>query len=183
MAKALIPLRPKGTYSQLTDVEQDALTWLVLSGRSRLDCFIEFVRPDLQNSPSAKKYCEQFFAVADTRNYLKDYEETIQDFLTPKKKVKAEGMSREKKAEEALNTFKDNVIDAVGEYGVSDVEALKDQAQLLKGIGMLKEEDGKQAPPQRYLPERCNACVYKQFIEEQVELGNIIEEPQNDNKE
>lgn len=177
MAKNIIPLKPKGTYSQLTENEQDCLTWLVLSGRKRLDVFIEFVRPDLDKSPqAAKTYCEQFFAVADTRNYLKDYEETIRDFLTPKKKERVEGESREKKAEEALNTFKDNVIDAVGESGVSDVETLKDQAQLLKGIGMLKEEEVTQAPPQRYLPTRCVECSYKQFIDEQVKLGNIIEE-------
>lgn len=175
MAKNIIPLRPKGTYSQLTDNEQDALTWLVLSGRKRLDVFIEFVRPDLDKSPTAKTYCEQFFAVADTRNYLKDYEETIKDFLTPKKKERVEGVSREKKAEEALNTFKDNVIDAVNEPN-ADVETLKDQAQLLKGIGMLKEEEITQAPPQRYLPERCVACEYKKFIDEQVSLGNIIED-------
>lgn len=176
MGKNLIPLRPKGDYKRLTGNEQDALTWLVLSGGKRLDVFIEFVRPDLENSPSAKTYCEQFFAVADTRNYLKDYEETIKDFLTPKKKERVEGVDREKKAEEALNTFKDNVIDAVGESGVSDVETLKDQAQLLKGIGMLKEEEITQSPPQRYLPTRCAECKYKQFIDEQVELGNIEEE-------
>ena len=175
MGKALIPLRPKGTYSQLTDNECDCLTWLVLSGRSRLDCFIEFVRPDLTDSPSAKKYCEQFFAVADTRNYLKDYEEAIKEFLTPKKKERTESISREKRAESALESFKDNVIDAL-EEDATDVDILKDKAQLAKTVGLLKEEEMTQAPPQRYLPERCLTCAYKQFIDEQVELGNIIEE-------
>lgn len=174
MAKALIPLRPKGTYSQLTDVEQDALTWLVLSGRSKLECFIEFVRPDLVDSPHAKPYCEQFFAVADTRNYLKDYEETIKEFLTPKKKERVEKVSREKRAESALESFKDNVIDAL-EEDATDVDILKDKAQLAKTVGLLKEEEMTQAPPIRYLPARCAECAYKQFIDEQVKLGNIIE--------
>lgn len=175
MAKNIIPLRPKGTYSQLTDIEQDALTWLVLSGRKRLDVFIEFVRPDLDKSPSAKNYCEQFFAVADTRNYLKDYEETIKDFLTPKKKERAEGVNREKRAESAFESFKDNVIEAL-EQDTYDVEILKDKAQLAKTVGLLKEEEITQAPPQRYLPTRCVECRYKQFIDEQVALGNIMEE-------
>lgn len=175
MAKSIIPLRPKGEYAQLTEPEKDCLTWIVLSKRNRVECFVEFVRPDLAKSPSAKSCSEQFFAVADVRNYLKDYEEVITEFLNPKKKERPQGESREKRAEAALETFKDNVIEAIGESGISDVEALKDQAQLLKGIGMLKEEEVTQAPPQRYLPTRCVECRYKKFIDEQVELGNIEE--------
>lgn len=174
MAKALIPLRPKGEYKQLNEEEMDCLTWLVLSGRSRLECFIEFVRPDLEKSPHAKKYAEQFFAVADTRNYLKDYEETIKDFLIPKKKEKTENISREKRAESALEAFKDNVIDAL-EEDATDVDILKDKAQLAKTVGLLKEEEITQKPPIRVLPTRCCECKYKIFIDEQVELGNIEE--------
>lgn len=175
MAKAIIPLRPKGEYRQLLDNEMDCLTWLVLSGRPRLECFIEFIRPDLEKSPQAKAYAEQFFAVADTRNYLKDYEETIKEFLTPKKKERVEGSNREKRAEAALESFKDNVIDAL-EEDATDVDILKDKAQLAKTVGLLKEEEMTQAPPQRYLPASCNTnCRYKKFIDEQVALGNIIE--------
>lgn len=174
MAKALIPLRPKGEYAQLTEVEKDALTWLVLSKRNRVEVFVEFVRPDLEKSPQAKNYCEQFFAVADTRNYLKDYEETIKEFLTPKKKERTESISREKRAESALETFKDNVIEAL-EEDATDVDILKDKAQLAKTVGLLKEEEMTQEPARRYLPERCVSCAYKQFIDEQVELGNIVE--------
>lgn len=175
MAKALIPLRPKGEYAQLTENEKDCLTWLILSGGKRVDLFIEFVRPDLANSPHAKAYSEQFFAVADTRNYLKDYEETIKDFLKPKKKERLQIVSREKRAESALESFKDNVIDAL-EEDATDIDILKDKAQLAKTVGLLKEEEITQAPPQRYLPTRCAECRYKLFIDEQVALGNIIEE-------
>lgn len=175
MAKNIIPLRPKGTYTQLTDVEQDALTWLVLSGRRKLDVFIEFVRPDLDKSPSAKSYCEQFFAVADTRNYLKDYEETIREFLTPKKKERVVGESREKRAESAIENYKDKVIDALGDDAETDVDTLKDLGQLAKTVGLLKEEEITQKPPIRVLPTRCAECRYKIFIDEQVELGNIEE--------
>ena len=174
MGKNLIPLRPKGIYNQLTPNEQDCLTWLVLSGRSKLECFVEFVRPDLEKSPQAKAYAEQFFAVADTRNYLKDYGETIKEFLTPKKKERVDGINREKRAEAALETFKDNVIDAL-EEDATDVDILKDKAQLAKTVGLLKEEEMTQRPPIRVLPARCAECKYKIFIDEQVELGNIEE--------
>lgn len=180
MAKSIIPLRPKGEYAQLTEVEKDALTWLVLSKRNRVEVFVEFVRPDLEKSPQAKKYAEQFFAVADTRNYLKDYEETIKDFLTPKKKERVEGVSREKRAESALESFKDNVIEAL-EEDATEVDVLKDKAQLAKTVGLLKEEEIALAPPIRYLPESCNlGCRYKKFIDEQIALGNIIDEPDED---
>lgn len=178
MAKALIPLRPKGEYAQLTEPEKDCLTWLVLSKRNRVELFVEFVRPDLVNSPHAKSCSEQFFAVADTRNYLKDYEETIKEFLTPKKKERGDSVSREKRAESALESFKDNVIDAL-EEDATEVDVLKDKAQLAKTVGLLKEEETIQEVPRRYIPERCATCRYKQFIDEQVKLGNIIEDEES----
>lgn len=178
MAKSIIPLRPKGEYAQLTENEKDALTWLVLSKRNRVEVFVEFVRPDLEKSPQAKAYAEQFFAYADTRNYLKDYEETIKEFLIPKKKERPQGESREKRAESALESFKDNVIKAL-EEDATEVDILKDKAQLAKTVGLLKEEEMTQEPARRYLPTRCAECSYKQFIDEQVKLGNIIEDEDN----
>lgn len=173
MAKAYIPLRPKGNYGQLSDIEKDCLTWLVLTGRNKIDCYIEFMDNTLKGSPNAKKWAEQFFAVADVRNYIKDYKETLDEYFTPKKKA-TEGISREKRAENALETFKDNVIDAL-EEDATDVDVLKDKAQLAKTVGLLKEEEMTQKPPIRVLPTRCAECRYKIFIDEQVELGNIEE--------
>lgn len=174
MAKALIPLRPKGAYAQLTENEKDCLTWIVLSGRNRLECFIEFVRPDMEKSPHAKKYCEQFFAVADTRNYIKDYEETIADFLTPKKKRRDESEILD--PDKVMKKLGQKVLRTINDSEEESVATISDEINLAKPFGWLKEGETQAAPPMRYLPERCGSCAYKKFIDEQVELGNIIEE-------
>ena len=175
----MIPLRPKGDFGQLSDIEKDALTWLVLTGRNKLEVYIEIARPELKKNPNAKKWAEQFYAVADVRNYVKAYKETLDDFFEKRKRKKERSHTssedREKMADEAMNTFKDNVIEALN-VPTNDAEILKDHAQLAKISGLLKEEEMTQAAPTRYLPERCEACRYKQFIDEQVELGNIEED-------
>ena len=51
MAKSMIPMRPDGyAVSALTQDEQNALTWHVLSGCPRRDAYIAFARPDMLNS-------------------------------------------------------------------------------------------------------------------------------------
>lgn len=172
MAKQNIPLRPNGEYKQLSEEERDCLTWMVLSGRPKIECFTTFVRPDLKNTKAATQWAEQFFAVAEVRNYIKDYEQTLKEYFNPKKKIK----DRDAEAEQALTTFRDNVINAVNQSDITDVGTLSDQAQLLNRIGMLKDEEEVQVGPQRYLPERCGECRYKKFIDEQIKEGNIIEE-------
>lgn len=180
MAKSKIPIRPNENISGLSDIEKDCITWIVISGRPPIDCWLCFVAPSAAGNPKAKESFDKWKSRANVRNYMKAYEEKIKDFLTPKKKiVSTDGLSREQKAEAALNTFKDNVIDSLGEEGVTDVEVLKDKGQLAKTIGLLKEEEVVQAPPIRYLPTRCAECNYKQFIDEQVKLGNIIEDEDN----
>lgn len=174
MAKFNIPLRPdtKDKFN-LSEDEKDCLTWLVLSGRPKIECFTTFVRPDLKNTKAATQWGEQFFAVADVRNYIKLYEQTLKEFFTPKKRIR----DRDAETEEALNTFRDNVIATVNQPDITDVGTLSDQAQLLNRIGALKEEEQQVIAPIRYLPERCNnGCRYKAFIDEQIKLGNIIDE-------
>lgn len=173
MAKQNIPLRPDGEYKQLSDDERDCLTWMVLTGRSKIECFTTFVRPDLKNTKSATQWADQFFAVADVRNYIKAYEQTLKEYFNPKKKTR----DRDAEAEEALTTFRDNVINAVNKSDITDVETLADQATLLNRIGMLKDEEEAQVGPIRYLPQACNdSCVYRLFCEKGIQNGDIINE-------
>lgn len=172
MAKSVLPLRPKGTYGQLSEEEKDCLTWYVLSGKSRMECFIQMLRQDLKRSSGAKQWCDQFFAVADVRNYIKEYEKTLKEYFNSKKEKK----NIESIADETLTTFRNNVLNAVNQEGITDVSELADHAQLLNRAGYLKEKEEEYAPAQMYLPERCNSCRYKIFIDKQIEIGNIKEE-------
>lgn len=171
MAKMMLPMRPKGNYTQLKDEDMDCLTWHVISGRKLIDCFLTFVRPDLKNSKGAKQWYEQFAAYAEVRNYIKDYTETLLDYFASLNNTKAE-----EDDDETKNTFRQNVKESVNQKGITDVEVLSAQATLLNKIGLLKDEEEVQVSPQRYLPERCGECRYKKFIDEQIREGNIIEE-------
>ena len=54
-------------------------------------------------------------------------------------------------------------------------DTLKVITEIFRKLGILKDDVDVQEAPRRYLPERCSSCKYKQFIDEQVRLGNIEE--------
>lgn len=175
MAKK-IPLRPETrTNYNLTDSEKDCIVWSLISNRPLIDCWMAFVCPDARKQKDAKAENDAWWSNPGVKQFIKDYKSTLNEALstTPKKPITRD---REKEADDALNTFRDNVIATVNQEGITDVDSLSSQAQLLNRIGMLKEEEEQVVGPQRYLPERCNSCAYKQFIDEQVKAGNIIEE-------
>lgn len=176
MAKK-IPLRPDSHFNyNLNNDEMDCITWVVLAGRDRVDSWVKFVLPNAKDVKQDRVtiIANDWWKLPNVKRYIADYKETLDVALNnPKKTVLRD---REKETEEALNTFRDNVIDAVNNP-TSDIESLKDQGQLMKAIGMLKEEEEEVLVlPQRYLPEKCSTCRYKQFIDEQVALGNIVDE-------
>lgn len=175
MAKK-IPLRPDTrTNYNLTDNEKDCIVWHIITNRPPIDCWMAFVCPDARKQKDAKSVCDEWWSQPKVKQFIKDYKFVLSESLNTKKKVSAI-RDREKEADEALNTFKDNVISAVNQEGITDVDSLSSQAQLLNRIGMLKEEEEVQVAPVRYLPASCSTCRYKQFIDEQVALGNIVDE-------
>lgn len=174
MAKK-IPLRPDTrTNYNINDNEKDCIVWWLISNRAPIDCWIAFVCPDARKQKDAKSVCDAWWSQPDVKQFIKDYKSTLNEALNNQKKPIIR--DREKEADDALNTFRDNVISAVNQEGITDVDSLSSQAQLLNRIGMLKEEDEVQAAPIRYLPTRCDECRYKKFIDEQIELGNIVDE-------
>lgn len=185
MAKSYLPLRPnKGNdYGELSEEEMDCLTWYVITGKDKLACYLTFVRPDMRRAQkqNAEKWSNQFYAVADVRNYIKDYTDTLNEFLNPKverRELTAE--DREKRKESAIQAFTDNVIDSVeNSEKTTDVETLTGQANLLNKVGLLKDAEEKTESPRRYIPELCRAqCRYRLFMETAIEKGDIIDECQ-----
>lgn len=176
MAKLKIPLRPntKKNY-ELPEEHMDCIVWTIISNRPRIETWIMFVAPEAQKQIKAKREeaCEAWWSQPNVKQFVKDYRQALDEANNPQKKVLRD---KEKEADDALNTFRDNVINAVNTEGITDVETLADQATLLNRIGMLKDEEEVQVAAQRYLPERCVECRYKKFIDEQIELGNIVED-------
>lgn len=180
MPKSLIPLRPEGFFSTLTQPEQSALTWFVISGCSRKDAFVTFARPDMLGSKAKAaidEYVKQFFARKEVKEYIDAYQKVLDGALHPKMTpVKQSGSMEERKAKaktklvEFAMTLADNIEQADDPEFVLKVA---DKAGLLDGDEEVEEQ------PRRYLPVTCSSCEYRKFVEENCEVvddGTNIED-------
>lgn len=173
MAKSMIPMRPDGyAVSALTQDEQNALTWHVLSGCPRRDAYIAFARPDMLNSraqAAIDEYVRQFFARKEVKEYLVAYQATLEKFLDPSKELKPFAPEltleeRKAKSKEKLTEFSMSLI--------QNIEQAKDPEMVMKladKIGLLDMDENAPEEPRRYLPVQCGQCAYRQFCEENTE--------------
>ena len=169
--RALIPLRPENMSKiPLTQDEQTALTWYVLSGCSRKDAYITFVRPDLlpsKNKPAVDEFIKQYFARKEVKDYLAAYEETMDHCLHPNKSRVPTGSVEERKA-----LAKTKLIEFA--TGLAEnIDEAQDPEYVLKiadKVGLLDSEEKVVEEPRRYLPVTCGGCAYRKFVEENCEV-------------
>lgn len=170
MSSSKIPLRPKGFVSKLSQPEQSALTWYVLSGCARKDAYVTFARPDFLDSKSKAAlddYVKQFFASKDAREYIAAYEATLDEFLRPapvKTEQTASIEERKSKAKTKLIEFAMSLA--------NNIEQADDPEFVLKvadKAGLLDMDEEIEEQPRRYLPETCNSCAYRAFCEQNTE--------------
>lgn len=170
MAKALIPLRPKDFVSSLSQPEQSALTWFVLSGCTKKEAFLIFARPDMLSSKAQAAiddYVKQFFAQKPVKDYIDAYQMTIDEFLHPAPvKVQPTGSLEERKAKAKTKLV---------EFAMSladNIEQAEDPEFVLKmadKAGLLDGDEQVEVAPQRFLGERCSDCRYRVFCEQECE--------------
>jgi len=180
MAKSLIPLRPSAIVSGLTQDEQSALTWFVISGCSRKDAFVTFARPDMLASKAKAaidEYVKQFFSRKECIAYIDAYRQTLDNFLNQKKEdAKVSGSLEERKAraKTKLVEFAMSLAD--------NIESADDPEFVLKmadKAGLLDGDEDVEEQPRRYLPVTCSECAYRKFVEENCEEvpdGTEVEE-------
>jgi len=180
MAKSLIPLRPSAIVSGLTQDEQSALTWFVISGCSRKDAFVTFARPDMLASKAKAAiddYVKQFFSRKECIAYIEAYRQTLDNFLNQKKeeaKVSGSLEERKAKAKTKLVEFAMSLAD--------NIESADDPEFVLKmadKAGLLDGDEEVEVKPQRFLGVRCSECAYRKFVEENCEEvpdGTEVEE-------
>lgn len=168
MAKPYIPLRPDNFTTSLSQEEQSALTWLVLSGCSRKDAVLTFIRPDMAASsakPAIKEYIQQFYARKEVKDYLEAYETTIKAFLNPAP-VKAEPSPESQ--EQRLARAKAKIMDFAADMAahIEDAEDPEFVLKIADKAGLLDRDEETEELPRRYLPVTCQECAYKRFVEE-----------------
>lgn len=171
MATSVIPLRPKDFVSNLTQDEQAALTWYILSGCSKKTAFVTFARPDMLPSKAkaaVDSYVQQFFAQKESIDYLNAYRQTIDTFLNPpakKKQGAQESLDERKvKSKTKLVEFALELVDHI--ETADDPEAVMKMADKL---GLLDSDEDQAEEPRRYLPTQCGECAYRKFCEEHTE--------------
>lgn len=170
MAKPIIPLRPSGFVSSLTQEEQATLTWLTISGCSRKDAFLVFCRPDMlemKAKAALDEYVKQFYARKEVKDYLDAYQKTMDEFLHPAPvKKEASGSLEERKAlaKTKLVEFAMSLADHI-----EDAEDPETVLKLADKVGLLDGDEQAEEQPRRYLPVTCSECAYRKFVEENCE--------------
>ena len=187
MSKPLIPLRPDNVSTPLSQPEQAALSWYVLSGCTKKEAFLIFARPDMLDSKAkaaVEDYVKQFYARKEVKDYIEAYQATLDAFLHPaaKKTEQPAGSLEERKAKaktklvEFAMSLADNIEQA---EDPEFVLKMADKAGLLDGDEEVEEQ------PRRYLPVTCNECAYRKFVEENCEEvpdgTEIAEEEKHEN--
>lgn len=170
--KSLIPLRPEGFISSLSQEEQTALSWFVISGCSRKDAFLTFCRPDMLGSKAKAAiddYVKQFFAQKAVKDYIEAYEATLDKFLHPapvKSEQTASLEERKARAKAKATEFAITLADNIEQADDPDF-VLK----LLDKVGILEGDEQVEEQPRRYLPvSPClTGCAYRMFCEENTE--------------
>lgn len=170
MAKPIIPLKPDfGTYD-LTADEMRGLAWYVISGCSREEAFLKFIRPDFVGSTAKtalKNAISQFYGSKEVVSFVEAYRETLDKTLNVKtasrRTSSADTEARRLSAKTKLMDFAMSLAD--------DIESADDPEFVLKiadKVGLLDGTDI-QEQPRRYLPETCSQCRYRLFCEEKCE--------------
>ena len=163
--KRTIPTRPLPDESGLKEIEKDALSYYVVFGAQKEFIYAKFLHPELQLSKTAlKRATEMFFDDKDVIEYIKAYTDTIERFLNRQHSVSK--MDEEDKQRIQLSAI-DNAKDYILEL-LQDIQNSKDPETVLKladKLNMLNLEEIYEQP-RRYLPESCDDCRYKKWIEE-----------------
>ena len=180
MAKSKIPLRPADYVSVLSQPEQSALTWYVISGCTKKDAFIIFARPDMLDTKAKAAlddYVKQFFARKEVKEYIEAYEKTLSDAIDKKplpSEPKGTIEERKARAKTKLVEFAMSLANNIAE--AADPEFV---LKVADKAGLLDMNDEAIELPRRYLPVTCGSCVYRKFVEEncdKVDDGTVFEE-------
>lgn len=171
MTKSIIPIRPDNFRSPLSQDEQNALSWYILSGCSRKDALLIFSRPDMMASKAkaaVEDYVKQFYARKEVKEYIEAYQATLDAVLHPvAKKTEPVGSLEERKAKARTKAmeFAMSLADHI-----EDAEDPETVLKLMDKVGLLDGEEEVEEQPRRYIPQSClDGCRYRMFVEENCE--------------
>lgn len=177
-----LPTRPiPDDFTTIKAADKDCLAYALIMGAPNDKAFLLF-HPEFSDEQGkltkvGRTQSRQFFAYAKNREFQDALRHTIEKQLGGKAKLSVDDSTEisESRKDEALKMLFNKALQVVESGGELDPDTLKVTTEIFRKLGILKEDVEVQEAPRRYLPERCSSCRYKQFIDEQVRLGNIEE--------
>ena len=180
MANAIIPMRPKSGKFDLKPEEMNCLNWVVLSGCPRDEAFLRFIRPDYianKSTPAVKEAVKQFFSLADVRDYMEAYRQTITEQKPETTEENTEDATIEEKKSLAMTRLVEYILSEANNISTADdPKAILDYANK---IGIFDMGEKAEEKPRRYLPVSCRDCEYRMFVEENCEEVKDAEDNTN----
>lgn len=162
-------------FPQVKPLDRKIIAAAVLLGLDNQTAY-QLYHPEYLNgsgkmNEAGKTGSANFWSRNQSRDYRDAYERTVLSFFGKEASVSTELTDKEK--EFLKSQFTDKVYRALGD--AEGIEQLKDAADLGKDVKIFKEDETKQESPRRYLPQRCDNCSYKKFIDEAIKNGDILE--------
>lgn len=185
------PKRPDNheTFWSLDAKDCDCLVYVALFGVPNEKAFLMF-HPEWAGdgeskklSSEGKKACKNLFNFSKARDYMESYRETVQRYIEARAAEIAPTIKPKTEEVDASDDYRDravrkllsDVLTAIDCNQSLDAESLKDFVDIARKIGLLKEDEEKIEAPRRYLPETCDACRYKTFVDDCIDKGLIKE--------
>lgn len=158
-------------------LDKELIVYVVALGVSNEKAYArfhpEFLDINGKLSDIGKKQCRQFFSYARNKEYMDAYRDTLERTFGKSKRPQVTEEMSESRKDKALKIFTNKVYDQMEQ--VDNLQEMTDVATLGKAVKIFREEEEKVELPRRYLPETCNECAFKKFVEENIKLGNIKE--------
>lgn len=173
-----LPDRPNPDNIKIPVADKDLINYTVAFGVSNLKAFTlwhpEFLDAAGKLNKTGRTRCAQFFTYSKNREYADAYRATLAAFLGKGGGyTKVSGEIDGKRKDNALKSLLNQAMLLVERGDELDAESLKTISDIFRKVGLLKDEVEEDEPPRRYLPERCNSCRYRSFVEGCVKTGQV----------
>lgn len=168
-----IPKRPNNNKRYtLSQNEINCLNYYCVFQCAKIDAFKAFVSPELVISKfKLKEATEQFFAMSEVKDYIYDYNKTLQELFSETKPVVLEESDEawEEKKQQALRNLADKGYRLAENLDAEDAD-IDLVVKVFDKLGWLDNEEVQVEQPRRYLPETCHSsCRYRAFCEQECE--------------
>lgn len=176
-----IPQRAKNEtdFPQLRVLDKRIIAYAVLCQVGNEEAFMrfhpEYLRADGKGMNDAgKTESKHFWSYGKNREYRQAYEATVEEFFGRKQRNRSVDTDiDDSRKDKALKSLLSQAMSLVEGGMELDPDTLRTIADIFKRLGILKEDEIQQEAPRRYLPCRCNECLYRSFVESHVETGEI----------